>query len=68
MSTVSVPLSPELEKYVEELVREGFGANKADVIRKALTRLAEDEAVFAVLRAEQEPTLSGDVRDLAEKL
>ncbi len=68
MSTLSVPVSPKLEELVEMLVKKGYGANKADVVRKALVLLAEEEAVQAVLRAEQEPTLKGDLRKLAKKL
>jgi putative addiction module CopG family antidote len=68
MTTISVPMKPELEQYVEDLVREGYGANKADVIRNAIKRLREEEAVQAVLRAEQEPTLSGDLQTLMNKL
>ena len=68
MSTLSVPVSPKLEELVEMLVKKGYGANKADVVRKAVVLLAEEEAVQAVLRAEQEPTLKGDLRKLAKKL
>lgn len=63
-----MPVSPKLEELVEMLVKKGYGANKADVVRKALVLLAEEEAVQAVLRAEQEPTLKGDLRKLAKKL
>lgn len=68
MSTLSVPLTSELEKRLDELVSQGVGPNKAAVMRRALERLAEEEAVNAVLRAEQEPTLHGDLDELAEKL
>jgi len=68
MSTLSVPVPPKLEELVDSLVKKGYGANKADVVRKALILLAEEEAVQAVLRAEQEPTLSGDLKKLAKKL
>jgi len=67
MSTISVPLTPELEEKIESLVKNGVGANKADVMRKALYRLSEEEAIKAVLQAEKEPTLHGDLRELAKK-
>lgn len=54
MTTISVPLPSRLEESVNDLVKKGFGANKADVVRKAITRLIEDEAVMAILAAEQE--------------
>jgi len=67
MSTISVPLTPELEEKIESLVKNGVGTNKADVMRKALSRLSEEEAINAVLRAEKEPTLHGDLRKLVKK-
>lgn len=68
MSTLSVPLTRELEKRLDELVKSGAGPNKAAVMRRALERLSEEEAVNAVLRAEQEPTLHGDLEELSKKL
>ena len=68
MSTLSVPLTPELEKSVNDLVASGYGSNKADVVRRALTVLSENEAVEAVLRATEEPILKGDLRDLMKKI
>ncbi|PIP87097.1 hypothetical protein COW81_02080 [Candidatus Campbellbacteria bacterium CG22_combo_CG10-13_8_21_14_all_36_13] len=71
MSTISVPLTPELEEKIESLVKSGVGANKADVMRKALSRLSEEEAINAVLQAEKElsegKVLRGDLREIAKK-
>ncbi|MCK5027656.1 MAG: hypothetical protein KAS07_04520 [Candidatus Pacebacteria bacterium] len=67
MTTLSVPLPAHLEKFVKDLAKTR-GSNKAEVVRFALTFLAEEEAVAAVLRAEKEPTLSGDLTDLSKKL
>lgn len=68
MSTLSVPLPAQLEKFVNDMVRSGRASNKADVVRKALIRMEEDEAVEAVLRAQHEPTLRGDLRELAKNI
>lgn len=72
MSTLSVPLTPALELEIDKLVKSGFAANKAAVVRRAIERLAEDEAVNAVLMAEREVTegkiLRGDLRKLMKKL
>lgn len=68
MSTISVPISPKLEESINNLIESGYGSNKADVVRRAIIRLAEEEAVQTVLRAKEEPTLRGDLRELAEKL
>ena len=71
MSTVSVPLPEDLEKFVTETA-EAHGSNKAAVIRRAIKRMAEEEAVQAVLRAEQELAaghgLQGDLDELAKRI
>lgn len=72
MTTISVPLPKDLEKALDDLVKQGYGSNMADVMRRALKKLSEDAAVQAVLDARQEmkegKALSGDLRDLAKKL
>ncbi len=72
MTTISVPLPAHLELAVNNLVKSGYGSNKADVIRRAITRLLEEEAVETVLRAEREiregKGLRGDLRELAKKI
>ena len=67
MTTISVPLPGDLEKSLNRLVKSGFGSNKADVVRRAIARLVEEEAVNDVLRAEREPSLSGNLKELAKK-
>lgn len=67
MATISVPLSAEQEHRLDTLVSDGVGSNRADVMRQALERLAEEQAIRDVLEAEREPTLRGDIRDLLEK-
>lgn len=67
MTTLSVPLPAHLEKVVKDMAK-ARGSNKAEVVRYALKRLAEEEAVQAVLNAEREPTLSGDLKTLAQKI
>jgi len=72
MTTISVPLPPQLELAVDHLVKSGYGSNKADVVRRAIKFLAEEEAVQTVLRAEREigegKGLRGDLRELAKKI
>mgnify|MGYP001565059505 CR=1 FL=1 len=68
MATISVPLSKEHHEKLDALIRSGVGSSRAAVMRKALEKLAEDEAVEAVLRAEREPTLKGDLRKLLKKV
>ena len=68
MSTISVPLSKEEQAQLNTLVESGVAPNRAAVMRKALGKLAEAEAVEAVLRAQREPTLKGDIRTLMRKI
>jgi Arc/MetJ-type ribon-helix-helix transcriptional regulator len=72
MTTISVPLPIDLEEKLNNLIKSGYGSNKADVVRRAITRLAEEEAVQNVLRAQQEISsgkgLRGDLRKLAKKI
>ena len=67
MTTLSIPVSGELQKFIERMVKEGKGANNADVVRRALNAYSENEAVEAVLRAQAEPNLKGDLRTLMKK-
>ncbi len=68
MTTLSVPLTADLIKQIDQLVQSGVGANKADVMRKALKFFAEEQAVQAVLRARTEPSLEGDLDELVSKI
>lgn len=68
MSTLSVPLTPKLEEFILDQVKMGRAANKADVVRRALTALSEEEAVQEVLNAMREPVLRGDLRELMKKI
>jgi Arc/MetJ-type ribon-helix-helix transcriptional regulator len=72
MTTISVPIPQALETFIDEMIRRGAASNKADVVRRALVRFAEDQAVEAVLRSEQEAmegkVLHGDLRDLMKKI
>ena len=66
MTTLSVPLPAHLEELVKRLAKQR-GSNKAAIVREELELLAEEEAIAAVLKAEKEPALKGDLRTLARK-
>lgn len=72
MTTISVPLPAKLEKILEDFVKDGFAPNKAEVMRKALIRLSEEEAIRDVLEAEQEvregKIFRGDIRDILKNI
>ena len=67
MTTISVPLTPELAKFVEEATKSS-GLTKSDIMRQALTLYVEEQAVRKVLLAMSEPTLKGDLRELMSKI
>lgn len=72
MSVLSVPLSPNLDEFISEQVKKGLASNKAEVVRKALKLLQEEEALYAVLKSEQEvkegKVLRGNLKALAKKI
>lgn len=67
MTTLSIPISGDLEKFIEKMIQDGKGANKADVVRRALREYEENKIVEAILQAQREPTLRGDLRKLMKK-
>lgn len=70
MSTLSVPLTPTLEDAIERLVKMGFAETKAEVVRKAIVRLSEEEALNAVLISQRQARngelFEGDLKALVE--
>lgn len=68
MSTLSVPLTPQIETSINKLLQSGFATNKAEVARKAILRIAEEEAIESVLKSEREvqegKILPGDLKNL----
>mgnify|MGYP001587376935 CR=1 FL=1 len=72
MSTLSVPLTPQLEAFIDSMVESGRYSNKAIVVRQALKKMSEDEAVEAVLRSIQEAkegkVFRGDLREIMKQI
>ena len=68
MTTVSVPLPDDLLQALEMLVKQGIAPNKAEALRQALKQYLEDQAMEAVLRARKEPSLEGNIDELAKKI
>lgn len=72
MSTLSVPLTSNLEEAITRLVRSGFAETKAEVVRKAIARLAEEEAVNAILVSQKEAQdgkiFEGDLKTFVEAI
>ena len=66
--TISVPVSSEMEGQIKSLIDQGVAENKAALVRMAIEKYLEDQAVNAVLQAEKEPTLRGDLDELMKKI
>lgn len=68
MSTISVPLDKNAMRYLKHLEKNNPEMSRAGIVRKAIRRMSEEEAIEAVLVAEKEPTLYGDLDDLLAKV
>lgn len=68
MTTLSVPLPSDMSQGLEALVKAGVASTKAEAARQAIQRYLEEQAVQAVLKASTEPSLTGDLDELANKL
>ena len=72
MTTLSIPISAKLEEFIDGQILGGKAANKADLVRKALTFYAEEQAVLDVLEAEADVragrVYEGDLDELVKKL
>lgn len=72
MTTVTVPLTGELNGLLESLVDVGAGPTKADVMRSALQHFARERAIDELLKAQREAHegryLTGDLDILLAKI
>ena len=72
MTTISIPIPAALEEFINKMIKRGDAPTKAEVVRQALVRFAEDEAIESVLRSEQEikdgKILRGDIRKIIKRL
>ena len=72
MSTLSIPITKNLESFIDDMIKRGVAPNKAEVVRQALTRYAEEQAVEMVMRSMREykegKVLDGDLDELLEMM
>lgn len=70
MGILSVSLTPELEKFIEDEVASGEFESKGQLIKKALKRFEEEVVIARILKAgaevEQGIYLEGDLDDLVK--
>ena len=72
MSTITVPISKELEDFIEEEISSGISETKAGLVRHALSRLQEERALSrlqeAVMDIKQGRVYKGNLKDLIKKM
>ncbi len=68
MTTFSIPVDDNVAKKIKHLVAQGVFPNIAEFGRQSMKKYLEELAVEAILKAESEPSLSGDLDDLLEKI
>ena len=70
MTTITIPINDSLKGFIEDQVKLGHSASKAELVRVALQRYKEDLFIKEVLAAKQEiidgQGLTGDLDALAE--
>ena len=71
MTTISVPIPENLVDFINQMIATGEAETKAEVIRQALRKYAEDEAFASVLKSRQEikggKVLEGNLVDLVKQ-
>jgi Arc/MetJ-type ribon-helix-helix transcriptional regulator len=72
MSTLSVPLTPELEDFINTMITEKKADSKAEIVRRALYQYQEELLLQEILQGENEiknnEIFSGDLQSLVEKI
>lgn len=54
MTTISVPIDEKMEKFINSQIEKGTAENKAQVVRKALSLFAEEQALMEVLESQSD--------------
>jgi len=60
MTTISIPITSELNEFINEQVRLGKASSKAELIRRAIIKFKEETFISSILEA-QEDVKSGRV-------
>ncbi|MEY4440552.1 MAG: Bacterial antitoxin of ParD toxin-antitoxin type system [Candidatus Parcubacteria bacterium] len=70
MSILSVSLTPELEKFIEDEIASGEFESKGQLVKKALKKFEEDLIIQRILKAGEEAeagmVLRGNLDDLVK--
>jgi Arc/MetJ-type ribon-helix-helix transcriptional regulator len=72
MTTITVPINPELEQFINDELKSGKSETKAHVVRYALMRLKEERALERLDEAEKDiregRVYKGSLRALAKRI
>ncbi len=72
MTTITVPISIELENFIAEEISSGTSETKAGLVRLALSRLQEERALSRLEEAERDivsrRVYKGDLKTLLTKM
>ena len=68
MTTLSVPIDSDLEAFIADMISSHKAENKAQVVRRALYKMREDEAMERILSSRKDikngDVYSGDLNTL----
>ncbi|MEK7628796.1 MAG: hypothetical protein AAB421_05295 [Patescibacteria group bacterium] len=71
MTTISVPLDAQSKRNLERLEKSNPEMSRAGIVRKAIRKMSEEEAIQAVLEAERDiargRVFKGDLRTLLKR-
>ena len=72
MATITIPITKELENFIEEEIASGVSETKAGLVRLALSRLQEVRALARLQEAERDikdgRVYKGDLKTLLKKM
>ncbi len=70
MTTISIPITTELNEFIDEQVRLGNASSKAELIRRAIIKFKEETFIKSILEAQEDVkngrVFTGDIDKLAE--
>ena len=72
MTTISVPIPRNLEDFINDVISRGEAETKAEVVRRALTKMAENDVINQILISQKEieegKILKGNLKDIIKKI
>jgi Arc/MetJ-type ribon-helix-helix transcriptional regulator len=70
MSAITIPLTPDLDLFINNQIKHGFIKSKAELVRQALNNYREDLEVREIMQAREEYKkglyFKGDLREIAK--